>query len=413
MNFHSMNGYEFEDFVYTLLKSMGFTVKQTTYSQDDGVDLIAHYDHPILGGDYIIQCKNWQGNVGQPAVRDLFGVVMLEYANRGVLISTSDFTKQAYEFAQGKNITLINNGILNSLIDHYMNGSDQSHMSFDHFYALEFFNKDRYQYLQECIEAHPKDIKYYFTMVKFLFSYIESADPAVLSKVIQHGLLQKLLHYLDTGLKKNKTKDLLYLRAYTGKVNYWKTQIYMLIGDIDNAIRLAMEGDFFYFPHFPELPAPGRVAIEDNQIMGYFNNCCVAMNFYSIFKQLQFEEGCTLLLKNTAITHTANDHMQALMEYYKTNHVLSLLPNDTIKCQLAWQQTYRTGQLDDLFFVYHPTSSRSEVIIRTPQDPTNSSEMLYYKTSYIMDNYWKSSRSDVVEKIRTTFRQLDIELTTR
>ena len=149
MNFNNMNGYEFEDFIFSLLKSMNFTVKQTTYSQDDGIDLIASFDHSILGGNYIIQCKNWQNNVGQPAVRDLFGVVMSEYANRGILISTSDFTKQAYEFAQGKNITLINNAALSALVEHYMHGSERSHMSFDEFCQLDVFNKDRYLYLQE------------------------------------------------------------------------------------------------------------------------------------------------------------------------------------------------------------------------------------------------------------------------
>lgn len=424
MNFNNMNGYEFEDFIFSLLKSMNFTVKQTTYSQDDGIDLIASFDHPILGGNYIIQCKNWQNNVGQPAVRDLFGVVMSEYANRGVLISTSDFTKQAYEFAQGKNITLINNATLNTLVEHYINGSNQSLMSFDGFCALDVFNKDRYQYLQECIDSQPKNVEHYITMVKFLFSYIESADPAIISKAIQCGILQKILYHLDTGLKKCKAKD---LKDYTAQANFWKIQIYMLTGDIDNAIQLAVENKCFSFSRFPELPPPGEVAIKGDCILGYYSNCCIAMNFFSIFKQLQFEEGCALLLKDTVITHTIDEHTQALLKdentqtflnapllkSHKSQLVESILSSDSVKRELAWQQAYRSGQLDDLFFIYYPAHPFvGTVIIRTPQDVSNSSEMLSYKTSYIMDNYWKTSRSDVAEKIRTTFKRLDIELTT-
>ena len=41
------------------------------------------------------------------AVRDLYGTVMNEGANRGILITTSSYGPDAYEFAKDKPISLI------------------------------------------------------------------------------------------------------------------------------------------------------------------------------------------------------------------------------------------------------------------------------------------------------------------
>ena len=100
----NMTGYEFENYISTLLINMGFEVEVTQRSNDGGIDLIAIYEKPIFSGKYIVQCKKWATSVGQPEVRDLYGVVMDQRANKGILITTSDFTAQAYDFAKGKNI---------------------------------------------------------------------------------------------------------------------------------------------------------------------------------------------------------------------------------------------------------------------------------------------------------------------
>lgn len=97
-----MDGYQFEDYISNLFQKLGFSVEATDYSNDGGIDLVATYEKPIFSGKYIIQCKNWSGPVGQPEVRDLYGVVMDQRANKGILITPSDYTQQAYDFAKGK-----------------------------------------------------------------------------------------------------------------------------------------------------------------------------------------------------------------------------------------------------------------------------------------------------------------------
>ncbi|MDP2659102.1 MAG: restriction endonuclease [Dehalococcoidia bacterium] len=55
----------------------------------------------------MVQCKDWAKPVGEPPVRDLYGVVASERAVKGILITSSNFTEAARRFAQGKNLELI------------------------------------------------------------------------------------------------------------------------------------------------------------------------------------------------------------------------------------------------------------------------------------------------------------------
>ena len=54
--------------------------------------------------------------MGVSAVRDLYGTVVNENANRGILVTTSHYGPDAYQFADGKNLTLIDGGGLLDLL---------------------------------------------------------------------------------------------------------------------------------------------------------------------------------------------------------------------------------------------------------------------------------------------------------
>ena len=55
--------------------------------------------------------------VGVSAVRDLFGTIMNEGATKGILVTTSNYGSDAYEFAKGKPITLLTGANLLSLLE--------------------------------------------------------------------------------------------------------------------------------------------------------------------------------------------------------------------------------------------------------------------------------------------------------
>ena len=106
-NINSLSGTEFEVVCKHLIEKMGFTAEMTKATGDGGIDIIAYNPQPLLSGKYIIQCKRYSGSVGEPIIRDLYGVVTSERANKGILMTTGTFTAPAIRFAEGKPLELI------------------------------------------------------------------------------------------------------------------------------------------------------------------------------------------------------------------------------------------------------------------------------------------------------------------
>lgn len=114
-----LSGVEFELLCKNLIDKMGFVTEITKASSDGGIDIIAYSNKPMISGKYIIQCKRYSGNVGEPIIRDLYGVITAERANKGILITTGSFTKAATQFAENKQIELINGYELSKLLEIY------------------------------------------------------------------------------------------------------------------------------------------------------------------------------------------------------------------------------------------------------------------------------------------------------
>jgi restriction system protein len=85
----------------------GVEVKVTRASRDRGVDAIMFDPDPLRGGKYVLQAKRYTRLVDVAAVRDLYGTVVNEGANRGILVTTSSFGPDSYEFAKDKPISLV------------------------------------------------------------------------------------------------------------------------------------------------------------------------------------------------------------------------------------------------------------------------------------------------------------------
>jgi restriction system protein len=116
----------FERVVIDLLVGMGYggsrkeAGKVTRYSGDGGIDGIISED-PLGLDNIYIQAKRWEGNVGRPAVQAFAGSLEGARARKGVIITTSDFSKEARGYVSNieKKIVLINGEMLVELmIDH-------------------------------------------------------------------------------------------------------------------------------------------------------------------------------------------------------------------------------------------------------------------------------------------------------
>ena len=116
-NIMELNPFEFENLVTNLFGQIGFQTKQTRTTKDSGVDAVAFDPRPILGGKVVIQAKRYKNVVGVAAVRDLYGTMINEGASKGVLVTTSHYGPDAYDFAKDKPIELIDGGGLLYLLD--------------------------------------------------------------------------------------------------------------------------------------------------------------------------------------------------------------------------------------------------------------------------------------------------------
>ena len=114
-------GIAFEERCSRLLGAMGFAVTQTSPTSDGGVDLELIDKTPITGGNIIVQCKDWDTTVGVPVVRELLGIVAADGAiNKGIVITSGRFTKEAENFAEGTVIDLIDGDTLAGLESEYL-----------------------------------------------------------------------------------------------------------------------------------------------------------------------------------------------------------------------------------------------------------------------------------------------------
>lgn len=113
----------FESVVVRLLMAMGYggvaghgTV--TGRSGDGGIDGVIRQDK--LGLDVVcIQAKRWEGPVGRPVIQGFVGSMDYIRAKKGVIMTTSGFTKDAADFVdriEGKKVVLIDGDQLADLM---------------------------------------------------------------------------------------------------------------------------------------------------------------------------------------------------------------------------------------------------------------------------------------------------------
>ena len=89
-------------------------------SGDEGIDGIIKEDR--LGLDIIyVQAKRWENSVGRPEVQKFAGALQGQRARKGIMITTSNFSKEALDYASriDSKIVLIDGEQLAQLmIDH-------------------------------------------------------------------------------------------------------------------------------------------------------------------------------------------------------------------------------------------------------------------------------------------------------
>jgi restriction system protein len=75
-------------------------------SGDGGIDGIIKQDRLGLESIYV-QAKRWEGTVGRPVIQQFVGALHERKARKGVVITSSSFTKDAIQSAKDQSLTII------------------------------------------------------------------------------------------------------------------------------------------------------------------------------------------------------------------------------------------------------------------------------------------------------------------
>lgn len=116
----------FERLVIDLLVGMGYggsrldAGKAIGRSGDGGIDGIIKEDKLGLDAIYI-QAKRWEGTVGRPEIQKFAGALQGQRATKGVFITTSNFSREAEEYAliiASKIILIDGEQLVSLMVDH-------------------------------------------------------------------------------------------------------------------------------------------------------------------------------------------------------------------------------------------------------------------------------------------------------
>lgn len=94
----------FEELVAETYRALGYKAVRTGQSGDHGIDVEMVTPN---GERWIIQCKRYRDSVGEAVVRELYGTLVSEKAERGILVTSAEITPPAEKWARGKPIDLI------------------------------------------------------------------------------------------------------------------------------------------------------------------------------------------------------------------------------------------------------------------------------------------------------------------
>jgi restriction system protein len=112
---NNMRWEDFERLVSEYYRRKGFQVKREGGNgPDGGIDLILNRGKET----YLVQCKQWKAyKVGVQPVREFYGVMASRAVAGGYFITSGEYTTDAYRFASGLNLELIDGSKLREMID--------------------------------------------------------------------------------------------------------------------------------------------------------------------------------------------------------------------------------------------------------------------------------------------------------
>lgn len=111
----AMDGFQFEAFLVEIFQTIGFDVKETKKTADQGADLFVSR----FGKNMVIQAKNYTGSVGNAAVQQAISAKAFYGCDEAMVVTNSYYTRSAKELATTAGVRLVDREELQNYLDDY------------------------------------------------------------------------------------------------------------------------------------------------------------------------------------------------------------------------------------------------------------------------------------------------------
>ena len=112
---------QFEQLVADLYEKMGYQVRITSQTKDQGIDVFAKRISESGTESLAIQCKHYlKGVVGVEHARSLYGVIQDQPGiAKGILVTSGEFSRECEDFTKGKRLELFDGHYVCALLEKY------------------------------------------------------------------------------------------------------------------------------------------------------------------------------------------------------------------------------------------------------------------------------------------------------
>lgn len=111
----AMDGFQFEAFLAEVFQTLGFDVKETKKTADQGADLFVSR----FGKNMVIQAKNYTGSVGNAAVQQAISAKAFYGCDEAMVVTNSYYTKSAKDLATTAGVRLVDREGMQTYLDDY------------------------------------------------------------------------------------------------------------------------------------------------------------------------------------------------------------------------------------------------------------------------------------------------------
>lgn len=108
VSLESLSPYQYEELCAEEMRLLGYDVRITKASGDQGVDVIARKGAVTI----VLQCKMYSSPVGNKAVQEVYAGKKFHEADLAAVVSNHEFTESARQLAQALNVLLLHHSQL-------------------------------------------------------------------------------------------------------------------------------------------------------------------------------------------------------------------------------------------------------------------------------------------------------------